>query len=129
METLNRFQRRRGLSLSAGEVIASFFWDVKGISLVDHLERDKTVTRQIYATLLGRLMIAIQEKRLGIAKQKCYFAMRIPLYLKWHSSIKTGGTKPRKSSAYHIFTSLGSLGFPFIPKSKVSRLKEDQSRK
>ena len=58
---------------SADKVMASVFWDVKGVLLIDYLEHGKTVTGQYYAALLDRLKSAIQEKRPGMAKKKVLF--------------------------------------------------------
>lgn len=58
---------------SAGKVMASVFWDAKGILLIDYLDKGKTVTGQYYATLLVKLKAAIQEKRPGMAKKKILF--------------------------------------------------------
>jgi hypothetical protein len=40
---------------SAGNVVASVFWDVEGILFIDYLEKGKTITREYYSNLLTRL--------------------------------------------------------------------------
>ncbi|XP_017794503.1 PREDICTED: uncharacterized protein LOC108576094 [Habropoda laboriosa] len=49
--------------LSAGKVMASIFWDAKGILLVNYLPRGRTITGQYYSNLLDQLVEAIREKR------------------------------------------------------------------
>lgn len=50
---------------SAGKVMATIFWDCKGILLIDYLEKGKTVTGEYYANVLKQLREAIKEKRRG----------------------------------------------------------------
>ncbi|XP_015432649.1 PREDICTED: histone-lysine N-methyltransferase SETMAR-like [Dufourea novaeangliae] len=58
---------------SAGKVMASVFWDAKGILLIDYLQKGKTVTGQYYGMLLDKLKAAIRENRPGMAKKKVLF--------------------------------------------------------
>jgi hypothetical protein len=46
-------------SFSAGKVMASFFWDAKGILLIDYLQKGKIINGEYYANLLNRLKTAI----------------------------------------------------------------------
>lgn len=48
---------------SAGKIMASVFWDSKGVILIDYLPRGKTITGEYYANLLKELRGAIVEKR------------------------------------------------------------------
>ncbi|KYB27554.1 Mariner Mos1 transposase-like Protein [Tribolium castaneum] len=48
---------------SAGKVMASIFWDAKGILFIDYLEKGKTINGPYYASLLDQLKQKIQEKR------------------------------------------------------------------
>jgi len=50
---------------SADKVLASVFWDSKGVLMIDYLERGKTVTGVYYAELIHKLRSAIKEKRRG----------------------------------------------------------------
>ena len=50
---------------SAGKVIATVFWDVKGVIMLDFLPKRSTRTRVYYANLLDQLRTAIREKRRG----------------------------------------------------------------
>lgn len=59
--------------VSAGKVMASVFWDYKGIIFIDYLPKGQTVTGQYYANLLDKLAEKIREKRPGLAKKKILF--------------------------------------------------------
>lgn len=58
---------------SAGKVMASVFWDSKGILLLDYLEKGKTITSAYYVSLLNQLNDKIREKRSGLKKKKIIF--------------------------------------------------------
>ena len=49
---------------SAGKVMATVFWDAKGVML-DFLPKKSTITGVYYANLLDQLRTAIREKRRG----------------------------------------------------------------
>ena len=48
---------------SAGKVMATVFWDAKGVIMLDFLPKRSTITRVYYANLLDQLRTAIREKR------------------------------------------------------------------
>ena len=50
---------------SAGKVMATVFWDAKGVIMLDFLPKRCTITGVYYANLLGQLRTAIREKRRG----------------------------------------------------------------
>ena len=50
---------------SAGKVMATVFWDAKGIIMLDFLPKRSTVTGVYYANLLDQLRTVIREKRQG----------------------------------------------------------------
>jgi hypothetical protein len=52
---------------SAGEMIASIFWDSQGIILIDYLEQGRTINGTYYADKLRRLRQEIARKRKGSA--------------------------------------------------------------
>ncbi|XP_076623122.1 histone-lysine N-methyltransferase SETMAR-like [Colletes latitarsis] len=58
---------------SAGKVMASVFWDVRGIIFIDYLEKGKTINDEYYANLLQRLSDKIKEKRPHLVKKKVLF--------------------------------------------------------
>ena len=48
---------------SAGKVMATVFWDSKGIIMLDFLSKRSTITGVNHANLLDQLRTAIREKR------------------------------------------------------------------
>ena len=50
---------------SAGKVMATVFWDAKGIIMLDFLPKRSTITGVYYANLLDQLRTAIHEKCRG----------------------------------------------------------------
>ena len=50
---------------SAGKVMATVFWDEKGVIMLDFLPKRSTITGVYYANLLDQLRTAIREKRRG----------------------------------------------------------------
>ena len=50
---------------SAGKVMATVFWDAKGVIMLDFLPKRITITGVYYANLLDQLRTAIREKRRG----------------------------------------------------------------
>ena len=51
--------------LSAGKVMATVFWDAKGVIMLDFLPKRSTITGVYYANLLDQLRTVIREKRRG----------------------------------------------------------------
>ena len=58
---------------SAKKVMASVFWDAKGILVVDYLQTGKTINSEYYCNLLDQLKEKIREKRPGLQKKKILF--------------------------------------------------------
>ena len=50
---------------SAGKVMATVFWDAKGVIMLDFLSKRNTITGVYYANLLDQLRTAIHEKHRG----------------------------------------------------------------
>ena len=50
---------------SAGKVMATVFWDAKGVIMLDFLHKRSTITGVYYANLLDQLITAIREKCRG----------------------------------------------------------------
>lgn len=57
---------------SAGKVMATVFWDSRGVIFVDYLEKGKTITGTYYSSLLDKLKAEISKKRPHLKKRKCY---------------------------------------------------------
>ena len=47
---------------SAGKVMATVFWDAKGVIILDFLPKRSTITGVYYANLLDQLKTTIREK-------------------------------------------------------------------
>lgn len=54
-------------------MLASVFWDAKGILFVDYLQTGKTINSDYYCILLDQLDAKIHEKRPGLQKKKIIF--------------------------------------------------------
>lgn len=66
----------------SSKVMASIFWDAKGILMIDYLEKGSTIGGKYYADLLVKLKTAIREKRRGKLS-------KVPLLLHENSSAHT----------------------------------------
>jgi hypothetical protein len=51
---------------SAGNIMASVFWDAENILCIDYLEKGKKITGEYYSNLLTRLVEKIHQKRPGL---------------------------------------------------------------
>ena len=60
-------------SKSSKKVMASVFWDAKGILLIDYLQTGKTITGEYYKNLLDQLDKKIREKRPGLLHKKIIY--------------------------------------------------------
>lgn len=58
---------------SAGKVMATVFWDFKGILLIDYLQKGKTINSEYYCNILDQLNVKIREKRPGLQHKKIIF--------------------------------------------------------
>jgi histone-lysine N-methyltransferase SETMAR len=59
--------------LSAGKVMATVFWDKRGIIYIDYLPPKRTINGEYYAAELDRFNEALKEKRPHFAKKKVLF--------------------------------------------------------
>ncbi|GFV70845.1 putative transposase [Trichonephila clavipes] len=64
--------------LSAGKIMASIFWDRKGVLLSEFMPRGTTINADRYSETLNKLRRAIQNKRRGMLTKKCVFTMTTP---------------------------------------------------
>ncbi|GBP32815.1 Histone-lysine N-methyltransferase SETMAR [Eumeta japonica] len=60
-------------SLSANKVMATVFWDARGVIHIDYLEKGKTITGEYYSKLLDRFDVDLKQKRPHLAKKKVLF--------------------------------------------------------
>ena len=68
----NGLRRRRRVK-TAGKVMATVFWDARGIIYTDYLEKGQTITGAYYASLLHRLSDEIKKKSPYLKKKKILF--------------------------------------------------------
>jgi hypothetical protein len=70
---------------SAGNVMASVFWDVDGILFIDYLKKGKTITGEYYSYLLTRLDKKIVRKNPVCKRKKSSFirTMHPPTKVFW----------------------------------------------
>lgn len=59
--------------LSANKVMATVFWDARGVIHIDYLEKGKTINGEYYANLLDQFNQILLEKRPHLAKKKILF--------------------------------------------------------
>jgi len=58
---------------SAEKVMASVFWDVRGVIFIDYLEKGHTINSEYYIALFERLKAETAKKRPHMAKKKFCF--------------------------------------------------------
>ena len=58
---------------SAGKVMVTVFWDARGITCIDYLEKGQTITGAYYASLLHQLSEEIMKKLPHLKKKKIHF--------------------------------------------------------
>ena len=58
---------------STSKVLASVFWDVKGILFINYLEKGRTINSEYYIALLVHLKEEITKKRPQMKKKKYFF--------------------------------------------------------
>ena len=63
---------------SAGKVMATIFWDLHGIILMDYLQKRKTITEEYYASLLDRFDAILKEKQPHLAKKVFFYHDNAP---------------------------------------------------
>jgi hypothetical protein len=54
------------LTLSARNLMATFFWDRDGVLMVEFMQQGSTITIEVYSETLKKLRRAIQNKRRGM---------------------------------------------------------------
>ena len=58
---------------SVGKVMATVFWDARGIIYIDYMRKGQTITGAYYASLLHRLSQEIKKKLPHLKKKKIIF--------------------------------------------------------
>ena len=64
---------------SASKVMATVFWDSKGIILIDYKPAGTSITGEYYANVIKQLRVAIKEKRRGKLAAVSFFCMIMSL--------------------------------------------------
>jgi len=91
--------KRGKMQQSAGKVMASVFWDARGIIFIDYCKKGHTINSDYYIALLEHLKDQIAKKRPHLKKKKVLFHQDNALC---HKSIKT-------------MAKLHELGFELLP--------------
>ena len=65
--------KRLKTETSAGEILASVFWEAQGIFFIDYLEKGRTINNEYYIALLVRLKEEITSKEPQMKKKQCSF--------------------------------------------------------
>jgi len=99
---------------SAGKVMATVFWDARGIIFIDYLEKGRTINSEYYCTLLDRLSEEIRLKRPHLAKKKVLFHLFLSHNASSHTSVMTqqklndlqSTIQSRSPSDYFLFPNL-----------------------
>jgi len=68
-----RAPKKAKVGLSANKVMATVFWDARGVIHIDYLEKGKTITGDYYSELLDRFDTDLKQKRPHLAKKKVLF--------------------------------------------------------
>jgi len=55
----------------ARKIMATVFWDSRGIIFTDYLEKRRTITGQYYADLLDRFDAELKKKMASFSEKKC----------------------------------------------------------
>ncbi|QQP51432.1 Mariner transposase, partial [Caligus rogercresseyi] len=62
------------VGLSANKVIATVFWDARGVIHIDYLQKGRTMNGEYYTSLLDRFNEDLKKKRPHLARS--YFSSR-----------------------------------------------------
>jgi len=65
--------KKAKIGLSANKVMATVFWDARGVIHVDYLEKGRTINGEYYSNLLGQFDSELKKKRPHMAKKKVLF--------------------------------------------------------
>ena len=65
--------KKAKVGLSANKVMATVFWDARGVIHIDGLQKGRTVNGEYYTNLLDRFNEHLKKKRPNLAKEKVLF--------------------------------------------------------
>ncbi|QQP52895.1 Putative mariner transposase [Caligus rogercresseyi] len=72
-EFFRRFVTKAKVGLSANKVMATLFWDARGVIHIDYLQKGRTMNGEYYTSLLDRFNEDLKKKRPHLAKKKVLF--------------------------------------------------------
>ena len=61
------------MGLSVNKVMATVFWDARGVIHIDYLQKGRTINGEYYTNLLDRFNEDLKKKRPHLAKKKVLF--------------------------------------------------------
>ncbi|QQP51330.1 Mariner transposase [Caligus rogercresseyi] len=65
--------KKAKVGLSANKVMATVFWDARGVIHIDYLQKGRTMNGEYYTSLLDRFNEDLKKKRPHLAKKKVIF--------------------------------------------------------
>ena len=65
--------KKAKVGLSANKVMATVFWDARGVIHIDYLQKGRTINGEYYTNLLDRFNEDLKKKRPHLAKKKVLF--------------------------------------------------------
>ncbi|QQP49556.1 Uncharacterized protein FKW44_010266, partial [Caligus rogercresseyi] len=65
--------KKAKVGLSANKVMATVFWDARGVIHIDYLQKGRTMNGEYYTSLLDRFNEDLKKKRPHLAKKKVLF--------------------------------------------------------
>ncbi|MBZ5797319.1 hypothetical protein K8353_45610, partial [Burkholderia contaminans] len=71
--TGERAPKKTKMGLSANKVMATVFWDSRGVIHIDYLEKGKMMAGEYNSQLLGRFDTVLKQKRPHLGKKKVLF--------------------------------------------------------
>ena len=76
-QLVNLVQSGPKVQQSAGKVMASVFWDVRGVIFIDYLEKGNTINSEYYIALFERLKAEIAKKTNAYGEEKKFVQSRL----------------------------------------------------
>ena len=65
--------KKAKVGLSANKVMATVFWDARGVIHIDHLKKGRIINAEYYTNLLDRFNEYLKKKRPHLTKEKVLF--------------------------------------------------------
>ena len=68
--------KKAKVGLSANKVMATIFWDARGVIYTDYLQKVRTIDGEYYTNLLDRFNENLKKKTTAFGQEKSYFSSR-----------------------------------------------------